>query len=182
MKKIKFKIILFLIWIIILSWLTYAINTLLTWYRLNKSSIIFVDNYNTCLKNISTVNDYFIPTKTATEWNALNANYPTGVSLCTSPTFDRLKEDWSIRMLWEDRRNSQDTCWTLTDYLLTVFIKKDGIYYWYSADYDTYDLANNVKSVYMEWVTVYKWEIETGVAQPCSTWSTRESWRVVYWF
>jgi hypothetical protein len=53
-------------------------------YRINKGQInLKVDEYGLCKKvsNSSVLNDYFIPTKTATEWNSFLANHPADLAV-----------------------------------------------------------------------------------------------------
>lgn len=45
------------------------------------------------ISGVSVTKDYFVPTKTTTEWNAFKANIPTGITIgsCSIPTYS-----WSI--------------------------------------------------------------------------------------
>ena len=84
MKKIKFKIVWIIIWLFIISWVVSAINSVSTWYKVIKWWWkVNIDAHWDCREVVdnSSVNTYFIPTKSAVEWTAFKWNLPSWVSL-----------------------------------------------------------------------------------------------------
>lgn len=92
MKKVwrshKLVILLVLAFLIIIPAIVFGVDPLNTWPggyqtlhgQLRKiTDLASISRTNTCVTN-STANDYFIPTKTATEWDAFLTNKPSGVT------------------------------------------------------------------------------------------------------
>lgn len=92
--KIKFKKLIFLIFsgiflfvVLFVFGVAYvmALNTYDTGYRINTGAgpqNILIDSSGTCKKITNTSGkDIFVPTKTAAEWNAFNANKPANVAI-----------------------------------------------------------------------------------------------------
>lgn len=72
----------------------FAINTVDTGYQVLDGTTVQIDAHGTCKKvTNSTANDYFVPTKTSTEWSTFRSNLPTNVTLaacavdCATPVF-----------------------------------------------------------------------------------------------
>lgn len=88
-KSIAKKLIFFvMILIVLVGGLVFALNTVSTGFRTNKSTYMQVNAWSNCyqINNTGSVNDYFIPTATSTEWSAFRTNKPSDVSLtaCSS--------------------------------------------------------------------------------------------------
>jgi len=83
MKKIKLKIIGVLIGVFIVLWAVYAINTTSTWYKLNHWWHSYISSKDVAFKNTHSSYNYFVPTKTSTEYNAFAAHLPSWVSKIT---------------------------------------------------------------------------------------------------
>lgn len=88
-KSITKKLIFFVVILIVLvGGLVFALNTVSTGFRTNKSTYMQVNAWSNCyqVNNTGSVNDYFIPTATSTEWSAFRTNKPSDVSLtaCSS--------------------------------------------------------------------------------------------------
>lgn len=88
-KSITKKLIFFVVILIVLvGGLVFALNTVSTGFRTNKSTYMQVNAWSNCyqVNNTGSANDYFIPTATSTEWSAFRTNKPSDVSLtaCSS--------------------------------------------------------------------------------------------------
>lgn len=69
--------------VIILSlfWVVYAINTINTWFKTTNSEVV-IDAHGTCQRVRHTGSqEYFVPTKSSTEWNTFRSNKPAGIQL-----------------------------------------------------------------------------------------------------
>lgn len=58
--------------IVLLALVAFAINTVATGYKIDNGGEVFIDAHGICkrVKNTAASNDYFVPTKTSTEWQA----------------------------------------------------------------------------------------------------------------
>jgi len=61
---------------LLIIWLVYAADN---WYRVDSWKVIWVTNYWCANVDNDSVNDYFIPAKTLSEWNAFSSNAPNNV-------------------------------------------------------------------------------------------------------
>lgn len=77
-----------IVFILITAPLLLALNTQDTGHRVNRSTSKAINAHNVCKKviNADAAKDFFVPTKTATEWTAFRSNLPANVTLgnCTS--------------------------------------------------------------------------------------------------
>ena len=160
MKKIKFKIIWFLVWIFILSGLVYAwewhitrrneLQSIAQYHRINNGSYKSIDKWIYCRKvTNSSWNDLFIPTKTNAEWYSFINNKPSWVSIST---------ECYIEATWTDDSNSSaswvhtkpnsdhiDVCfqWKCTNWYSDTFNIADHIYFrWYWSRFHDWDSTN----------------------------------------
>ena len=78
MKKIKIIIISSILSIVLLIGAVYAAD----YYRSNHSTYINIDMHDECreVQNTASV-DYFVPTKTSTEWNTFISNAPSWITI-----------------------------------------------------------------------------------------------------
>lgn len=72
-----------IIFLCIFSFLTMGIDSVNSGYRVNKGSVKAIQAHGTCRKisNSSTSKDFFIPTKSANEWNAFLSKLPVELSI-----------------------------------------------------------------------------------------------------
>jgi len=62
----------------------YAFGTIETGYRVDKSTTVTIDAWGECREVVNNSgNDYFVPTKTAAEWQSFRDHPPSGVALNT---------------------------------------------------------------------------------------------------
>lgn len=84
-KKIfKPKILLFIaLSILIFAGVVFAINTISTGYRLNKNTFMVINAWSACraVENTGSTYDYFVPTKTSSEWTNFINNKPGDVTI-----------------------------------------------------------------------------------------------------
>lgn len=108
MKKMKLKIIWVLVWIFILWWTVFALNSVSTWYKVNKSWWkVNIDAHWDCreVRNNSSTNNYFIPTKSSTEWSNFKSHLPSWVSL-PNECFIDARSNPSEANWWHIKSNS----------------------------------------------------------------------------
>ena len=184
MKKIKFKIIWVLVWMFLLVWIVYATEYHITtrtvsWPSLscpsNTSGNCFKSNNNWTwihyyrwdkgrrVRNTHSTNDYFVPTKTTTEWYAFINHIPSWITLSKESYiwlnstesinnyFNKAKNTWHIAgnshidvclhwkcVNWYSKK-VVPTSWPLTyDIRYVTYLKKSWNHYvrWSSSNWD----------------------------------------------
>ena len=156
MKKIKIISVSIISSLLILVGMVYATD----YYRVNHwwgSLNIAEHDYCAKVTNNNSVNDYFIPTRTSTEWSSFRSHLPNWTSLdYCNPAFYNVYWDndlhWSIRKP-EDRSASKPDCWTLWAYYIDVESPYGLTWSW---PYGSMTDALNVTSIVHNWHTIYR--------------------------
>ena len=154
MKKRKLKIFWIIIWMCVLVWIVYAAD----FYRVNHWTTANIQEHSYCawVINNSTINDYFVPTKTSSEWLSFRSNPPSWVIIdYCYPDFYNVYWDfdlhWSIRTP-SDRSEAHPDCWTLGGWFLDV----QSPYGESWTEYASLEDAVAETSVIHNWHTIYR--------------------------
>ena len=145
MKKIKFKIIWIVVWVFLLNWSIFAINTISTWYKINHWSHSFIESKNVAFKNRHSYNNYFIPTKTTTEYNAFKSHLPSWVT--------KISETYT----WSNSCPPRGTVWArLYQHNGAPYAVQWSVYWIY---WNTWNRDINFKWPYTwyAWKILYRW-------------------------
>ncbi len=106
-ENVYYRILLYIVFAALLPpLLSWAINTISTGYRIT-STPQTIDAHGTCKVVSSTsANEYFAPTRTATEWNAFLNNKPNGVSI----------NGCGCKLRYKVKTSTDESGWTYTDW------------------------------------------------------------------